>query len=327
MACSETSSGRVVDPSEPPTVTRVAPGFNQAAPPEQQPQRPVASTIPGVDPDAGKKRSYRLHYVTFPALAGVEPGSRIDLVGLFPLGQEPAVDDPASEDIPKTPFPPTAVSMLLLQNTAVLDVRPPHGGLVRVGLAVYADELELLLLTASRGTITPLVRGPQDEVVSPHMKLLLHEWIEKLQMLQEQRCARLASRQSPCQICEGERGLVLPTSLPDGVLTPGTRVDIHGTFDTEAQMGERYITTILLQNVGVTAVDAGQVQLSVTSDEAQALLLAQRAGQLTISVRNPEEVDVAPISRKTLREALEDLEIMYPTPHIRFRKKSRKLAE
>jgi len=119
-----------------------------------------------------------------------------------------------------------------------------------------------------------------------------------------------------------------------GLLRPGDRVDIIGTFPTgskdqvipEAGGGSSvgYITMTLLQNVTLLAVGQdiqsntgdndnnsyNSVTMSVTVEEAELLTIAQTRGELELLLRHPEDVDIEPIKKKTLREVLEDLEVI-----------------
>jgi pilus assembly protein CpaB len=139
----------------------------------------------------------------------------------------------------------------------------------------------------------------------------------------------------------GERAMSLPVDAISGVsglLRPGDRVDILGTFPvgTEDELirearGEQsvgYVTMNLLQNV--TLLATGQeisdipsadsrsqqggmyntVTMSLTPDEAELLVIAQTRGQLTLLLRHREDMDTIPVTRKTLREVLEDLEVI-----------------
>jgi pilus assembly protein CpaB len=139
------------------------------------------------------------------------------------------------------------------------------------------------------------------------------------------------------KIPEKERAMSMPVdniSGVSGLLRPGDRVDIIGTFPTGSQeqvipeagggSSVGYITMTLLQNVTLLAVgqdiqsNAGEngnnsynsVTLSVTVEEAELLTIAQTRGELELLLRHPEDVDIEPIKRKTLREVLEDLEVI-----------------
>lgn len=137
-----------------------------------------------------------------------------------------------------------------------------------------------------------------------------------------------------------------------GLLRPGDRVDILGTFpigtkeelveDASGNKAVGYVTMTLLQNVtllatGQTISDVptgdgqqargGQystVTMSVTIDEAELLTIAQTRGKMTLLLRNREDVEVATITKKTLREVLEDLEVIQEKRQIRIRKKPKK---
>lgn len=122
-----------------------------------------------------------------------------------------------------------------------------------------------------------------------------------------------------------------------GLLRPGDRIDILGTFpigtkdqvvtDEKGEEGVGYVTMTMLQNV--TLLATGQelsdvtnaenqqrgnsyatVTLSVTIDEAELLTIAQTRGKMTLLLRNRDDVDVSTVSKRTLRQVMEELEII-----------------
>jgi len=123
-----------------------------------------------------------------------------------------------------------------------------------------------------------------------------------------------------------------------GLLRPGDRVDILGTFpigtkdqvvtNEKGEDGVGYVTMTMLQNVtllatgqelsDVTSSENQQgrgnsyatVTVSVTVDEAELLTIAQTRGKMTLLLRNREDVDVSTVSKRTLREVMEELEII-----------------
>jgi len=120
------------------------------------------------------------------------------------------------------------------------------------------------------------------------------------------------------------------------LLTPGDRVDVLGTFpvsdetqlvkDATGQKAVGYVTMTLLQNVTLLAVGTmlsnvnaeapekrhsySSVTMSVTVDEAELLTIAQTRGKLMLLLRNRDDVEVATVTRRTLKEVLEDLEVI-----------------
>jgi len=138
-----------------------------------------------------------------------------------------------------------------------------------------------------------------------------------------------------------ERALTIAVDEVSGVaglLTPGDRVDILGTFPVsdkdelvpDAASGEGgvgYVTMSLLQNVTLLAVGQvlsdvamrneggqrvgyGSVTASVTIDEAELLTIAQTRGKLTMLLRNRDDVDVADVTKRTLKQVLQDLDVI-----------------
>jgi len=148
------------------------------------------------------------------------------------------------------------------------------------------------------------------------------------------------SRNLSSKIPPEERALSVPVDSITGVsglLRPGDRVDILGTFpvgnkdelvaDASGKESVGYVTMTLLQNVTLLAVGHeisdvpsgdqqrnqnaySTVTMSVTIDEAELLTIAQTRGKLMLLLRNREDVEVASINKKTLREVLEDLEVI-----------------
>ena len=114
--------------------------------------------------------------------------------------------------------------------------------------------------------------------------------------------------------------------------------------DAQGNKAVGYVTMTLLQNVTMLAVGQeisdvpssegrkqsasySTVTLSVTIDEAELLTIAQTRGKMTLLLRNREDVEVSTITKKTLREVLEDLEVIQEKRQIRIRKKPRKKVE
>ncbi len=137
-----------------------------------------------------------------------------------------------------------------------------------------------------------------------------------------------------------ERAMTLSVDAISGVggmLQAGDRVDILGTFPVgrqdelipEASGGESigYVTMSLLQNVTLLAVGQqlsdharggerrvgsgySHVTMAMTPDEAELMVIAQTRGDLTLLLRNREDLDTVPVTRRTLREVLEELDVI-----------------
>ena len=133
----------------------------------------------------------------------------------------------------------------------------------------------------------------------------------------------------------GERAMTISVNAISGVaglLRPGDRVDILGTFPVQDEdelipeaaggMSRGYLTMSLLQNVTLLAVGAqisqqseghhgyGNVTLSLTPDETELLTLAQTRGDLDLVLRNREDMEQVPVNRRTLRDVLEELDVL-----------------
>ncbi len=161
------------------------------------------------------------------------------------------------------------------------------------------------------------------------------------------------SRTLSSKIPPEERAMSIPVDSISGVsglLRPGDRVDILGTFpvgDKDQQVKDEsgrdasgFVTMTLLQNVTLLAVGQqisdvtgdeaaarnsgySSVTLSVTVDEAELLTIAQTRGKMTLLLRNRDDVNVATITKKTLREVLEDLEVIQEKRKIRQKRKKK----
>lgn len=140
------------------------------------------------------------------------------------------------------------------------------------------------------------------------------------------------------RIPDQERAMTIPVDAISGVaglLRPGDRVDILGTFPVHGEDelipesgGDAvgYVTMSLLQNVTLLAVgqeisdvqarDANSrggysnVTLSLTPDEAELLVIAQTRGNFTLLLRHRDDLEMVEVQRTTLRSVLEDLEVI-----------------
>ena len=147
------------------------------------------------------------------------------------------------------------------------------------------------------------------------------------------------SRDLSGKIPADERALSIPVDAISGVsglLTPGDRIDILGTFpvsskeelipDASGGGSVGYVTMTLLQNVTLLAVgqqlssvganqdgrraNYSTVTLSVTVDEAELLTIAQTRGKLMLLLRNREDIKTVAVSKRTLKEVLQELEVL-----------------
>lgn len=140
------------------------------------------------------------------------------------------------------------------------------------------------------------------------------------------------------RIPTGERAMTIPVDAITGIaglLRPGDRVDILGTFpvhgedDLIPEAGSDavgYVTLSLLQNVTLLAVgqeisevgarDASSrgmysnVTLSLTPNEAELIVISQTRGNLQLLLRHREDLDSVEVQRTTLRSVLEGLEVI-----------------
>ncbi len=159
------------------------------------------------------------------------------------------------------------------------------------------------------------------------------------------------SRTLSAKIPEDERALSVAVDAISGVsglLKPGDRVDILGTFPHNGKDGvvqdERgnktsgFITMTLLQNVTLLAVGNrisdieeqrqqqgySSVTISVTVQEAELLTITQTRGKLVFLLRNREDVKTVPNQKATLAGVLVDLEVIQKTRKTRTRTRKKK---
>jgi pilus assembly protein CpaB len=160
------------------------------------------------------------------------------------------------------------------------------------------------------------------------------------------------SRTLSSKIPPDERAMSMPVDAISGVsglLKPGDRVDILATFpvgnkdqvvvDERGEEGVGYITLSLLQNVTLLAVgqeisdvptgdqrqQAGYstVTLSVTIEEAELITISQTRGKMMLLLRNRDDVNMHTVSRRTLREVMEQLEIIQAARNVRVKPKAK----
>jgi len=155
------------------------------------------------------------------------------------------------------------------------------------------------------------------------------------------------------KIPKGERAMALKVdniSGVSGLLKPGDRVDILGTFPVSGKdqvvpsgggkAATGYMTMTLLQNVTLLAVGQqatrqtgetarrgsgySSVTMSVTIEEAELLTIAQTRGDLMLLLRNSNDVKIGRVKRKTLRGVLENLEVINERKKERVQKQRKR---
>ncbi|RAL24817.1 Flp pilus assembly protein CpaB [Lujinxingia litoralis] len=159
------------------------------------------------------------------------------------------------------------------------------------------------------------------------------------------------ARTLSARIPAGERAMTIPVDAISGVsglLRPGDRVDILGTFpvgnednlipEASGQESIGYVTMNLLQNVTLLAVgqeisdipsgdsrgNRGQystVTLSLTPSEAELLVISQTRGKLMLLLRHRDDIEAVTVTKTTLREVLEELEVINRKRQVRVQKR------
>ncbi|HLV67492.1 MAG TPA: Flp pilus assembly protein CpaB [Polyangiaceae bacterium] len=120
----------------------------------------------------------------------------------------------------------------------------------------------------------------------------------------------LRGRQLSSLVGEGMRAVTITsrTSLFEGLLRPGDRVDVLVTLPEGSTPSEGPVTYTLLQNVLVLSVggnlgsseetaskSTSSVNVSVTAQDAQALAQAEQRGRIRLVLRNPNDVELLPV--------------------------------
>ena len=161
------------------------------------------------------------------------------------------------------------------------------------------------------------------------------------------------SRTLSAKIPEDERALSVAVdniSGVSGLLKPGDRVDILGTFPQDGSNADRdargnkqsgFVTMTLLQNVTLLAVGNrisdlteqrnnqgySSVTISVTVQEAELLTITQTRGKLVFLLRNREDVKTVPNGKTKLSEVLVELEVIGSVREKRRKKRATKKKE
>ncbi len=118
-----------------------------------------------------------------------------------------------------------------------------------------------------------------------------------------------AGRKLSASVPKGQRALTMPvnaSSALGGMLAPGDRVDVIGTF-TKSTEGAETSTVTLLQNVTVLAVGAqrdttearhdgqggvGHVTLAVGLEESELLVFSMNRGKVGLVLRNVDDIAI-----------------------------------
>jgi pilus assembly protein CpaB len=107
-----------------------------------------------------------------------------------------------------------------------------------------------------------------------------------------------------------------------GFVTPGDFVDVLLTRGSDSTL----ITDTILRKVRVVAVDQSSdelqdspalvatVTVEATPDESQILALAQKAGTLSLALRDPDAPDTAPVERLRLSDLVPEEPVVVETP-------------
>jgi Flp pilus assembly protein CpaB len=98
---------------------------------------------------------------------------------------------------------------------------------------------------------------------------------------------------APSEVVKGYRAVAVPLSgYQLAFVKKGDRIDVLVTFEAQMKDGKEKVTATILQNIVVLDVQkpteltaTGTVNLIVNPNEAQYLALAEKQGDLNISVR------------------------------------------
>lgn len=253
--------------------------------------------------------------------AGVEPGDRIDLTGVFAADEHPALISGDGGEVPDE-----YVSIDLIQNVEVLEAESMADGRQRLAVRVWDREVRSLKAGQYAGELVALVRGDRDfETVSPE-RWTTESVLEEIDVVRDRRQGRLDELGGQIQQCgpeeadreifENERAVAIDIDAVDGgSLMPetGDWIDVTAMFsvgdvpiieENVDHRDEEPLVYTVLQAVPVLGVDDGAISVSVTRQEAHLLAHAGRIAEFDVHLRNPEDVAAVPSDWKTLREIL-----------------------
>lgn len=112
---------------------------------------------------------------------------------------------------------------------------------------------------------------------------------------------------------KGLRGTAIPVNEligKSGLVSPGERVDVLGTFGGSDIKGS--LTVTLLQNVPLIEINGNLAMLALELEDAELVTFASSHGTVSLLLRNAEDLDtkrdIPPKSFKTLLLQIRDLE-------------------
>ena len=238
---------------------------------------------------------------------------------------------------PKSAEEPAMVTTLLQNVPLARADKGDQESPGRVGLIVSVEEVMLLESARHSMNLVLLPRHPEDSEVFTIRKQTLREALEDVEITQEHRNIRnrkwnrstsiVAKDRLTNAIRPEERAFALSTQIPPNSVRAGDAVDLFATAELP-ELGAT--TTNLLQEIWVLDVvptpEGSDLVLSVSLEEAELLALLGVAGEVSAAVRHPEDRKLSNLTRKTLREVLDDLEVIQEKRQIRLRKTARKKA-
>ncbi len=133
------------------------------------------------------QRAFTLPVDAMSGMAGLlSPGDRVDIVYTLPLStDQEAINEDGKKGV-------GYVTMTLVQNVTLLAVGAQmsetrddrRGGYTTVTVLISPDEVELLTITQTRGTLGLSLRGPEDYTELPYQKKSLRDVLKTLDLIQ-----------------------------------------------------------------------------------------------------------------------------------------------
>lgn len=295
------------------------------------------------------------------ALGDASAGDRVDILGMFHVADpksRAAIDSAEA----KAPVDPTIeplkmwVSINMLQHVLL---HKAHCVEDKCSASFYMtiDESELFAVARPKGELFLSRRSAQDSALHPVYRRTLREVIVELEVFQEIRKqilkkGGLAGRATSIfeddrvRVCTADTGgevvhvgageLAATFTFPDHnphVLDAkaGDWIDILGAFEVhgyhnvlEKHPTVGFVSMTLLQRVRIIKVDEDRFTLLLTPDEVEMLRLARQRGKLHYLLRNSDDASTVEVSKRTLKEVLEELEIIQMERRKRRVKRRRK---
>ena len=290
----------------------------------------------------------------------LERNDRVDVISTFQRRENRTT--PNLDADPETKERMLHLGVNTLQNITTLGAHCA-AGTCAVKLLLTSEEATLLELMSSNAGVSLARRNRDDIEVYTVRRESLRDALANLEVLQMQRQKRLEKagikprqeksvsvndpRKRSCPPASKQKE---PTGLQPGMraatfefeghdpraleIKPNDWIDLSGTFRVDerdllsASTRERselgnLVNLTLLQQVRVLESDGNHLTLVLTPEEVLMLRLAQSRGELHYRLRNREDRKTHSIVKRTMKEVLEDLEVIQMERRQRSKKRRR----